>query len=42
MAIMAILFMVIFAINGYWCLLLVIILMAISGSYINGYWWLLY
>jgi hypothetical protein len=24
-------------IGGYWCLLLVIILMAISGYYINGY-----
>jgi hypothetical protein len=29
-------------IGGYWCLLLVITLMAISGYYINGYQWLLY
>ncbi len=40
-----------YSIVGYWCLLLVIILMAISGYYINdycgycgyfinGYWWL--
>jgi len=30
-------------INGYWCLLMVIILMAIgvfNGYYINGYWWI--
>jgi hypothetical protein len=25
-------------IGGYWCLLMVIILMAIGGSYINDYW----
>jgi hypothetical protein len=36
-----------YPINGYWCLLLVIILMIIndyyiSGYYISGYWWLLY
>ncbi len=29
-------------IGGYWCLLLVIILMAINGYYINGYLWLFY
>jgi hypothetical protein len=46
---MAILLMTIdrYFINGYWCLLMVIILMAIilvaiGGYYINGFWWLLY
>jgi hypothetical protein len=29
-------------IGGYWCLLMVIILVVINGYYINGYWWLLY
>jgi hypothetical protein len=28
-------------IDGYWWLLMAIILMAISGYSINGYWWLL-
>ncbi len=28
-------------IGGYWCLLMVIILMAIGGYSIGGYWWLL-
>ncbi len=31
-----------YSINGYWCLLLVIILMVINGYYISGYQWLLY
>jgi hypothetical protein len=46
---MAILLMVIrnysidgYYINGYWCLLLIIILMPIDGYYINGYLWLFY
>ncbi len=26
-----------YSINGYWCLLMVIILLAIGGYYINGY-----
>ncbi len=26
-------------IGGYWCLLMVIILVAIVGYYISGYWW---
>ncbi len=29
-------------IDGYWWLLMVIILMTIGGYFINGYWWLLY
>ncbi len=29
-------------IGGYWCLLLVVILMAISGYSIDGYWLLFY
>jgi hypothetical protein len=29
-------------IDGYWCLLLFIILLAIGGYYIYGYWRLLY
>ncbi len=31
-----------YSIDGYWCLLLVIILMAIGGYCISSYWWLLY
>jgi hypothetical protein len=27
-------------ISGYWCLLIVIILMTIGCYYINGYWWI--
>ncbi len=30
--------MVINYIGGYWCLLIVIILVVIGGYYINGYW----
>ncbi len=32
-------------ISGYWWLLMVIILMAVSGYqcyYVNGYWWIFY
>jgi hypothetical protein len=29
-------------INGYWWLLVAIILMAIGDYFINGYWWLFY
>jgi hypothetical protein len=29
-------------ISGYWCLLMVIMLMVIGGYYIGGYWWLFY
>ncbi len=31
-----------YSIGGYWCLLLVIILMTINGYYISGYQWLIY
>jgi hypothetical protein len=27
-----------YSIGGYWCLLMVIILMVIGGYYIGGYW----
>jgi len=27
-----------YSINGYWCLLMIIILMAIGGYSIGGYW----
>jgi hypothetical protein len=27
-------------VNGYWWLLMVIVLMAIGGYFINGYWWI--
>ncbi len=30
-----------YSIDGYWCLLLVIILMAIDGYFVIKYWWLL-
>jgi hypothetical protein len=28
-------------INGYWWLLMVILLVAINDYFINGYWWIL-
>jgi len=28
-------------INGYWCLLMVIILVIIGGYFVIGYWWLI-
>jgi hypothetical protein len=31
-----------YSIGGYWCLLFIIILMAIGGYYISDFWWLLY
>jgi hypothetical protein len=31
-----------YSINGYWWLLVAIILMGIGGYSINGYWWLFY
>jgi hypothetical protein len=27
-----------YSVDGYWCLLMVIILMAIDGYFIGGYW----
>jgi hypothetical protein len=31
-----------YSINGYWWLLVAILLMTIGGYFINDYWWLFY